>query len=223
MYVMEFKACMLDIISILLRVDPSSTKLPTDSKTVRKTTFYRDRGKGMAGYMLAFNAVTEEHKKGTLHFHLVGYGGISPDLLQRAVGTESLCDAIAEVLDSQYQAKPETQSIQELAFCKSLQEIRYSVIVEKKRESVLLEYFRQREDHLHSELGLQQETEEQAKRQEYHDPHGPTCMEGFNGHEGCRLNKPSNLSARTRPVQVMADNDTDENGYKTIENIRAMH
>ena len=221
-YVSEYKACMYDILSILLGLDPSSTTLRSDSDTIRKTRYYADRGKGMAGHTLAFNGVTEDHKKGTLHFHLVAFGGLSPQILQRAAGTQELCNAISEVLNSQFRAKLPTRDIQELIFQKSFQECNIPLEGRQSKRAVLLEYAYD-EALRGKDVLLKESTVDQAKRQQYHDPHGLACMEGFNGHTGCRFFKPSNYSDGTRPVQLVAEDEVDsETGKKSIGEITAL-
>ena len=53
----------------------------------------------------------EDHAKGTLHFHLLLYGGISSNVLQDYAGVPDIVSAIADVLDSQYQSKFPAQTL----------------------------------------------------------------------------------------------------------------
>ena len=46
----------------------------------------------------------EDHCKGTLHYHLIFYGSISPYALQVLSEIPSMCKAIYEVLNNMYKA-----------------------------------------------------------------------------------------------------------------------
>jgi hypothetical protein len=46
--------------------------------------------------------VIEDHARGTVHFHLLFYGGLTPYLLQRFSSMGAMCEKISEVLDTMY-------------------------------------------------------------------------------------------------------------------------
>ena len=46
----------------------------------------------------------QDYGSGSLHFHVVGWAGISPELLESVADIPELCKKVASVLDSQYNA-----------------------------------------------------------------------------------------------------------------------
>ena len=55
--------------------------------------------KGIFGHSVGHLFVVEDHAKGTLHVHLLFYGGVSPHVMELACGVPSLTKKVAEVLD----------------------------------------------------------------------------------------------------------------------------
>ena len=51
---------------------------------------------------MAFIGVTQTNGKGSLHFHVVILGGLSPDLLQNISGYPVLCNEAVKRLNSMY-------------------------------------------------------------------------------------------------------------------------
>ena len=56
----------------------------------------------MFGYPMCMIGVIKDHARGTVHFHLLFYGGLTPYRLQRFSSIGSVCEKISEVLDSMY-------------------------------------------------------------------------------------------------------------------------
>jgi hypothetical protein len=71
------------------------------ANTARKTTYYRAK-KGIFGHTLSIIGIVKDHAKGTLHFHLLFFGGLSPYVLQRFAGLPDVCTSISRALDSMY-------------------------------------------------------------------------------------------------------------------------
>ena len=92
-----------DILLFLFGVPLKSFYRKQEGVSSRKTTYYRNV-KGINGYTLAVIGVVEDHQKGTIHFHLLVYAGLSAYVLQRFAFLGEVSSAIAEVLDSQYQS-----------------------------------------------------------------------------------------------------------------------
>ena len=99
-YVSEYRDMLYDVLVILLGVPPQNFTTVMDHRQTRKTRYFKDRGKGIIGNVLAYYGTNEDHLKGTLHFHLAIYGGIGPDVLQDYATVQEICDAISETLDS---------------------------------------------------------------------------------------------------------------------------
>jgi hypothetical protein len=100
-YVQECKKLMSDVCRILFGLAPEHFFEATSGTSTRKTWCYTCN-KGILGYCFTIIGVMEEHAKGTLHFHLIIWAGISPYALQELAGIPELCVAIARVLDTQY-------------------------------------------------------------------------------------------------------------------------
>ena len=47
--------------------------------------------KGIFGHILAYYGTHEAQHRGTLHFHVILYGGISPEILDAVGGIDDLC------------------------------------------------------------------------------------------------------------------------------------
>jgi len=98
---------MADICGILLGI-PLEHLFQRDTESRRKTWCFTCN-KGILGYGLAVICVMENHARGTVHFHLVFIGGLSPFVLREFANVPRLCSAIISVLDNQYKANfPQT-------------------------------------------------------------------------------------------------------------------
>ena len=104
----EFQSLMEDVIQILIGC-PLDYQEGNDSKRVR-TWYFKSKDpknpyrKGVYGHINAFYGCVETQGRGALHFHMILYGGISPKLLENAVGFEDICDCISSVLDQMHDA-----------------------------------------------------------------------------------------------------------------------
>ena len=86
-----------DIMTILNSIKPSLR--------TTKTEFKPQDDVGITGSSHAFFGKTETTGSGSLHFHVVKWGGISPELLESVADIPELCKKVAVVLDSMYSAK----------------------------------------------------------------------------------------------------------------------
>jgi hypothetical protein len=226
-YITEYKKCLIDILSILLGRPASSFVSKDDGDTVRRTQYFEDCCKGILGHMIAWYLVNEDHSKGTLHSHLIGWGGLPPRVLQMAGGIQNLCDAVSKMLDSQYVARLEPQRLVTKIFHRTFQKYSFRISSGPSKPPVLLSSLQRHENFLRNtrhDATAQQSampvhfaefsgdmntiTEDQRARQQFHE-HMFTCQKGVNGFTGCRLCKPSNLCKMTRPVLLTADNIVD--------------
>ena len=110
-FVMENKMLLHDIMNLLIGLPPESEAYygKTRGQSRRRARYYRRR-KGIFGFPLYMAGVTEDHKRGTLHWHINVAAGPSAYLLQRFSCLPEVCDAISEVLDSMYCSKLEEHS-----------------------------------------------------------------------------------------------------------------
>ena len=99
-YVEECKQVVADVCGILFGI-PLEHFFSRGIPTLRKTKCYTCY-KGILGHPFAVMGVMEAHAKGTLHFHLIFFGGISPFAMQQFANIPQLCEAIVHILDKQY-------------------------------------------------------------------------------------------------------------------------
>jgi len=97
-----YKQVVHDVMTILFGIKPSNHS--GDNNRTTKTRFKSADEIGMVGSPWAFFGKTETTGSGSLHFHVVGWAGISPELLESVADIPELCKKVASVLDSQYNA-----------------------------------------------------------------------------------------------------------------------
>jgi hypothetical protein len=110
--VLENKSLLHDILTVLIGLVPEGSAFysKTQSQSSHQTRFYRNR-KGVFGHALTALGVTEDHRKGHLHWHIVLMAGLLAYALQRFSDMGTLCKEISRVLNQMYctQAEVETQ------------------------------------------------------------------------------------------------------------------
>jgi hypothetical protein len=149
--------------------------------------------------------------QGTLHFHLVFYGGLPPYLLQRFANLKALCDAITKALDTMYKAYVDPKTHAAVLSHKILRECNTfdldpSTLGPAVAEEPLLSRPRPLEIVVNGKLAhkvLDDAVDHQAARQENHK-HMLTCRTGFLGLTGCRLCMPAGQKSETGPVRLIA-------------------
>ena len=112
-FVLENKLILNDILSTLIGLDPEDMAFFSryESTSSRKTRYYKAK-KGIFGHPLYAIGVTEDHSRGTLHWHISLLAGLPPYVLQRFHNLEGVCDKISNVLDSMYKSSlPENVQI----------------------------------------------------------------------------------------------------------------
>jgi len=98
-----YKQMVHDVITILIGIKPSNHS--GDNNRTTKTEFISpDTHIGMIGTSWAFFGKNEVTHSGSLHFHVVIWGGLSPQLLESVADIPELCEKVALVLDSQFSA-----------------------------------------------------------------------------------------------------------------------
>jgi hypothetical protein len=101
-----YKKLVHDVLTILVGRKPSNCS--GDNRRTVKTDVDRwdpDSEPGIVGSADAFFGKTETTGRGSLHFHVVLWAGISPELLEAASDLEDVCKIIGDVLDSHYSAE----------------------------------------------------------------------------------------------------------------------
>ena len=106
---LEFRTMMENIISILIGC-PLDCQPGTNS-TQKRTWYFKSKAqnsphhKGIFGHVTAFFGCVETQARGALHFHIVLWGGITPNLLEKAASFPQLCSEIQNALDTMYVAQ----------------------------------------------------------------------------------------------------------------------
>jgi len=102
-FVQEYKTMLNDVLDILLGISIEDrgyfSKLHSSSK---RRSYYFKIKKGVFGHCFAAAGVGEAHEKGTLHWHLTIFAGLSPYALQRFAHLPAICAEISKVLDTMY-------------------------------------------------------------------------------------------------------------------------
>ena len=100
-FVQESKSLINLVCSLLIGAPPEHFFARSASNSSHKTKYFQET-KGVIGHALGYIGVVEDHAKGTLHYHLLIMGGLTPHLLQRFITTREVCQQIEKVLDSTY-------------------------------------------------------------------------------------------------------------------------
>ena len=208
-YVTESKAMINDFCSLLLGIPPEGFFAMTDSQSRRRTRYYKTR-KGILGHALAYIGVVEDHAKGTLHYHLLFFGGLSPYLLQRFAGMKNICGAISEVLDTMYKSTLPSRVhlgvlVRKLAHDRREWGLAPKALAPLSSEPLLSRMKAPQEVIQDGEAiwdNVVCHTCNQGGRQQLHT-HMETCHHGFLGQTGCRFCMPFGQCCRTMPVFLM--------------------
>ena len=172
---------------------------------------------------------------GTLHYHFIVFGGITPYVLQRFSRVEEVCHHLADVLDSMYQSSLPNEVAIQTIIQKILQDKGSMISFHAKehmdkgtRNAIMSkrEFLFERSDFLGvADLSscdvpfrvdlknIQEHTDAQAGQQQFHSPHRKTCRAGLLGKTGCRLCMPQDVVSKTKPVELfssLSDDDFDE-------------
>ena len=184
--------------------------------------------KGVLGHGLSLLAVVEDHAKGTLHYHLLFFGGLTPFVLQQFSSLGEVCSTVSVVLDTMYTGsiptKHHVQMILQNVISKPFWNtgLKRSDIPRVNKEPLLSRHSWQAD--LDSFPSTQQSAESiecpfciwnavhcQVLRQNWHQ-HVATCHKGLLGATGCRLCMPSGLREDTSPILLSlkeSGSDTD--------------
>lgn len=209
-YVQENKSMLNDILSILIGLDVEDGAFysRSDSASNRKTEFYKSK-KGVFGHPLYYIGVTEDHSRGTLHWHIQLLSGIPPYVLQRFWNLDKICDSISRVLDGMYTSRvPEEAHIGHLL---------RSALRHYKKEwripSAVVDSVSRTEPLLFDPDPVATARKVSKSRKEFidrllvtatlygsyrqHHRHCSTCHKGFHGERGCRFDYPCGMCEHT--------------------------
>lgn len=232
-----------DVCSLLFGIPPESFYAKIDGKSSRVTRYYKTR-KGVFGHTIAYIGVVEDHAKGTLHYHILIWAGLTPYALQRFVHITAISEAIKKVINAMYQS--------ELPYEAHVHGIVRKILTERTdlaagardnmdagaRAAIVAtaEPLFERTDPLSvsdAQSGaipagersrgitnsvlcrIRRCVQAQVSQQQMHS-HMKTCRKGFWGKTGCRLCMPAGLCPCTRCVLLVPYDDVDDGS--TVDN-----
>jgi hypothetical protein len=224
-FVSEAKDMLIHVCKILLGIRLEGMFTQVSGETERKTRYYKCR-KGVFGHTLGVIGVIEDHSKGTIHFHLLIYGGLSPYLLQRFAAMESVCVHISSVLDKMYNAelpyKDHLSPVFRRVLEKEKKTLKLDIDMPKYSTGVLLDRPNNNRIIDANRDAIQyksvvSETNRQTVCQQCHR-HMHTCTETISGNDGCRFCAPWGMYELTHPrllvpLTTKEMEAMDEDGY----------
>ena len=177
----------------------------------------------MIGHALGYIGVVEDHAKGTLHYHLLIMGGLTPHLLQWFITTREVCQQIKKVLgvDSIYLSEVPfpyhiAQAVRRVLRDKVMMDITDQELL--KGDETLLNCTNMMAlcDDQQIDTGLLHKAiANQVSQQQTHS-HMETCKKGVLGHTGCCLSMPfGSLSTTSTVVLKPINRDGEANDYYT--------
>ena len=223
----EFRSMMENIIEILIGC-PLDFRPGTNSGQ-KRTWYFKSKAhnsphhKGIFGYVVAHFGCIETQARGALHFHIILWGGISPNLLEKAASMPEVCTWIEEALDTMYTAEiPRSIHVRDMI----TQKMKESLEGRKLLPTVAKMYpslkhvpsprlVNKWKDHFSNSV----------VRNGIHK-HSFTCKKPPAGRHRCRGARPSGDSSATLPVLLEVPSEADEAGdghgkhnKKTLSNI----
>ena len=218
-FVLENKILLNDILSTLIGLDPEDHAFygKNEGTSTRKTYYYKAR-KGIFGHPLYAIGVTEDHSRGTLHWHISILAGLTPYALQRFSNLDGVCQQLSKVLDSMYTSRLDEKVHIGHLIRSTMQSnqakwsISHSILESiEPTESLLADSNMQRtiDDMWHNS------TPESPFRDAFfdhacllasykqHHRHLKTCHKGDHGKQGCRFDLPRAPCAFTEGVGLL--------------------
>ena len=105
-FVYENKRLLFDILDILFGLTPANAGFFSKAAgSSRRRTHYYRKWKGIFGHALSGIGVTEDHARGSLHWHLILMQGICAYAKQRFANLPELCATMSEVLNQVHQSE----------------------------------------------------------------------------------------------------------------------
>jgi len=160
---------------------------------------YKDIGI-IAGTPVAFIGVTETTARGSLHFHVVIWGGLSPEILEKSANIPQLCSKVTKVLDRLYCSRlSRTLHVRDL-LAKNMHH--HLNVSGQKRKRDVPRSFLMPPDPTENINGFMNFSFTTACKCGMHS-HCMTCFKGWSGKTGCRLAMPQDKKQKTGPVELV--------------------
>ena len=194
-----YQQLVIDVMSILVGKRPGFGQRSGITRTTEFTP-WDEQNLGIAGLPVAFLGVNETTGGGSLHFHVVLWGGLSPDILELVADVPELCRHVGSVLDSIYSATlPREVHVRDLV-TKDLKQNCDTSPTFKRRDAAA--------------SAMQVPPDPDEARDEFHDftyctvcgrnihVHSHTCYKPPSGYHGCRMCRPAGDSDGTGPIEL---------------------
>lgn len=210
-----YKELVINILSILVGKKPGFGQKSGTTRTTEYASWEEESLGAIIGTPLAYLGVNETTGGGSLHFHVVLWGGLSPDFLELVADVPELCKHVGSVLDSTYSATlPRDVHVRDL------------VTKDLKQNCDSSQAFRKRDA---AARAMQVPPDPVEARDEFRDftyctvcgrnihEHSHTCYKPPNGYHGCRMCRPAGDSDGTMAIELFWCEETGKPEQTEIE------
>jgi len=210
-----YKELVIDVLSILVGKAPGSGHKRGTTRTSTLASWDEEKLGAINGTSLAYLGVNETTGGGSLHLHVVSWGGLSPDILELGSDLPKVCEHVGSVLDSIYRATlPREVHVRDL------------VTKDLKQNCDSSPAFKRRDAAAGAMLVPPDPAERRDEFQAFTDctvcgrnihEHSHTCYKPPNGYHGCRMHRPAGDSDGTKPIQLSWSEEKQEAVEEDIE------
>jgi len=210
-----YKKLVTDVLSILVGKRPGFGQKAGTTRTTEFSSWEEECLGAIVGSPLAYLGVTETTGGGSLHFHVVLWGGLSPDILELVADLPELCKHVGSVLDSTYSATlPREVHVSDLV-TKDLKQNCDSSQAFRKRDAAA-RAMQVPPDPVEARDDFQNFTYCTVCERNVHE-HSHTCYKPPNGYHGCRMVRPAGDSDGTMAIELFWCEETGKPEQKEIE------
>ena len=202
-----YKTLVNDVLAILVGKKPAFGQNEQSRKTTEFTSWDQEGIGVIVGTTLAYIGVTETTGRGSLHFHVILWGGLSPELLEMVSDMPELCERVGAVLDSTFRAEmPRYAHMRDLV----TKDLRQHGKCSKAFKDTTFPAAARSMQILPNPVDPEFEEFVYCNicGRNIHT-HTFTCHKPPNGRHGCRMCKPSGLNNGTMAVELVLDKDED--------------
>ena len=183
---------------------------PPDGNSKKKIIPLCNRPMGVFGTPIAAFGVTEEQARGSLHMHLLFWGGLTPSLLQAAGGIPALAHLIAGAINRVV-----------MAHLQPIVHVRHLLrdLTNEKPPHAALFKTHNPSTHMQQFVDDFQRTVDLSNVHK----HAPTCYKTKQGTSSCRLGRPVQLKEQTGCEEIIAtqpDKTTPEIYFEVLDKIQ---
>ena len=203
----EYRRLIKAVLQILIGID-----VEVQGCKAKKTILFSARKKGIFGHCIAAYGVNEAQGRGTLHFHVILWGSLTPKLLEASLTCEDFCQKMGEVLDSMYRAEADIGIHVESILRKCMKSGGCKLNLGEPPPAALqvcpLPLAHPEEFDVFSQ--------NVAVSRNDHTDHSFTCHKPPTGNDGCRLDMPRGECDSTFPVYLTKNLSDPTNGIPVV-------